>query len=110
MKSVWGVVGTVQIALCPRCRRETLPRAHAPAWHQDVHRAASKGMTAPVNRAAERIKRRKAEKAKLRATIREHGIAAAAKVFALTTTVVAPLMSEECADCLRLQRGLRAVG
>ena len=100
-------MGASAIVLCPRCRRETLPQANGPSWHKDAHRGIrANDATRSSDPRAERIKARKAAKAALRAIV-SNDVDAEAKVFALRT-VATPEPSEDCDECQRIQKAVRA--
>jgi hypothetical protein len=96
-------MGSSAIALCPRCRRETVPQLKESSWHKDVHRAAAADMVTEPDPRAERIKDRKARKESLRAKTRVLGFAAVAKEF-ITSEIVASAPNEDCEECAAIQR------
>lgn len=63
-------------------------------------------MTRATDKRAEKIKARKAAKSALRAIV-SNDVDAGAKVFALRT-VLSPPIDEECRDCERMQKAVRA--
>lgn len=99
------------IALCPRCRGETLPAQLRSPLGPDAHRAADKSMVKKPDLRAIRIKTRKERKAAARATIRDIANpdeSTPSRVTLYLKGSVQPPLSEECPDCIKLQKGLRA--
>jgi hypothetical protein len=103
-------MGTARIALCGRCRRETLPQRAKPSWHREKHRATAHEREPEPDPRAERIKRRKEARQSRAAALRKinkvHGMIAAAKFFlSLKGHAAAPssLPPEDCEACLKLQ-------
>jgi hypothetical protein len=103
---VSGETRARRIALCPRCKAETLPaKLRSSSLARNALRAAADGMLKPdPDPAAERVrakKERKAEKAALRTIVRSEGIVSAAKFFLSGQAL--PLESEECERCQAMQ-------
>jgi hypothetical protein len=103
-----GVPGTT-IELCPRCKREILPRRAVNSLRLDMHRAPAKDMARTVDPRVERhrrLKERKERRRSLRSVTREIGIVGALTVLLhgrdarLTMTDT----SDDCPDCLKRQR------
>lgn len=104
MNTVSGEKRTLrpEIRLCPRCKADILPqRLRSSSLARNALRGPAKEMVRPSDPAADRVKRRKEQKA-LRATMRTEGIGAAVKLFLRGTP--APPPSEECDACLAEQR------
>lgn len=88
--------------MCARCRHEILPDGIGSPLRGDMLRAPAKGMVTPADPKARRNRDRKDRKA-LRRLVRTDGIVTAAKFFLRTAVLIAPTVSEECPDCLKLQ-------
>lgn len=100
-------MGAAAIDLCPRCRRQVLPRLAQPSWHREKHRAPhseAEPDPSPQAQKAQRRNTRKAERSSLRKQIRVHGLIHAAKFF-LSLKAPLPPPSDDCPDCLKLQHG-----
>ena len=97
-------VDPVAIALCRRCRKEILPAEPKSSLISGMHRAAARGMVEKPDAKAERIKRRKAAKAALRAIVAGKPAETSEAVTLYLKTTVAPPPPEECPDCLALQK------
>jgi hypothetical protein len=99
-----------QVALCSRCRHETLPQLAQPSWHREKHRATRAEREPAPDPRAEKIKRRKEARrvaGNLRKQIRVKGLIAATKFFlSLKARPATPLPppSDDCPTCLDLQR------
>jgi hypothetical protein len=94
------------IALCGRCRRETLPQLAKPSWHREKHRATADEREPQESPDARKVRLRK-EARSLRKQVRAEGIIATAKTFLLRQSEKQALRQqapdENCPDCLALQ-------
>jgi hypothetical protein len=93
------------IALCSRCRRETLPQRAKPSWHREKHRATADEREPQESPDARKIRLRKESRA-LRSQVRAEGMIATVKTFLLRQSEKreqqrAP--EENCEQCLQLQ-------
>lgn len=91
------------IALCGRCRRELLPKLAAPRIGREALRIPSAGMVKPVDPKADKRRRRKAERAHRRNFTRGT-LGSVVKLLIRGRATVAEPPSDECPDCLALQR------
>jgi hypothetical protein len=96
-------LGSTSIALCWRCRRDTLPQLAKPSWHREKHRATAEEREPAPDPRAEAIRRRK-EARSLRKQIRANGLIAGARFFLSLKTPPAPMvLDEDCPECRREQ-------
>ena len=109
-------MATAAIALCWRCRRDTLPQLAKPSWHREKHRATAaerEPEPSPAALAAKRRKDRRREQSKLRKIARVEGILSAARFFCEIRGIpqlhTAPV-DENCEDCRREQLRGQEIG
>lgn len=93
--------------LCKWCRREILPSRLRSPGGKDTNRSPSKGMIAPVDKDAERIKRRKAAKdaAQIREALASRDFGTIKLILTGLRPPVEEIATEECPDCLEKLKG-----
>lgn len=103
-------LGSTPIALCAKCRRDTLPQLSQPSWHREKHRASATEREPAPDPRAEKIKQRKESRRAARSLLaqlrvkemfRANTFLLDLKAFRAAPPAVA---NPDCDACLKLQK------